>query len=183
MMALRATTALLLAVWTQSGCVTVRSSTSPSARLAEYHTFAWYDWPTTATTPQSPFGRTPAGEVVRARIAQDLARKGIQETRKEPDFIVAYHVWLEQKMDVSDWGYPRLFWGAPGPIRIDEYTVGTLFVDFIDRRTGQIFWRGTASAVMDHPENPNLRKLGSAVDKLMRKYPAEVASAGVRPTS
>jgi hypothetical protein len=181
MKALRATAAVLLAVGAQSGCVAVRSSTSPSARLAEYRTFAWYDWPPSATTPQSAFGRTPAGEVVRARIAQELAKKGIHETRKDPDFLVAYHTWVEKKMDVSDWGYPRLFWGAPGPIHTDEYTVGTLFVDFIDRKTGRVFWRGTASAVVDHPENPNLRKLGYTVDQLMKKYPAEVASAGVPP--
>jgi hypothetical protein len=182
MKALGAATAVLLAVCAQGGCVTVRSSTSPSARLAAYRTFAWSDWPATAAQPQRAFGRTPADDVVRARIAQDLAHKGIHETRKDPDFLVSYHTWLEQKIDVSDWGYPRLYWGAPGPIHIDEYTVGTLFVDFIDRRTGQIFWRGTASAVVDHPENPNLKKLGYAVDKLMRKYPAEVASAGARPT-
>jgi hypothetical protein len=64
---------------------------------------------------------------------------------------------------------------------VNEYTQGTLFIDFIDPKTNQVFWRGTASAVVNHPENPNGKKLASAVDKVMKKYPSEVASAGARP--
>ena len=59
---------------------------------------------------------------------------------------------------------------------VDEYTQGTLFIDFIDPKTKQVFWRGTASAVADHPENPDTGKLAKAVDKVMAKYPSELAT-------
>lgn len=165
-----------------AGCVTVRSSTSPSANLAHYRTFAWYASPT-PTVQQTAFERSPAGELVRDRIARDLRARGIRESPDRPDFFVAYHTRLQQRLDVNDWGYPTVFWGAPpGPVSIDEYTQGTLVVDFIDPKSGQIFWRGTATAVVDHPENPNMQKLAGAVDKVMKKYPAELASAAPRQT-
>jgi len=173
---------LLIPLLALAGCVTVRSSTSPSANLAHYRTFAWYVSPT-PTVQQTAFERSPAGGLVRERIARDLHARGIRESPDRPDFFVAYHTRLQQRIDVNDWGYPTVFWGAPpGPVSIDEYTQGTLVVDFIDPKTGQIFWRGTATAVVNHPENPNMQKLATAVDKVMKKYPAEVASAAPRQT-
>ncbi|HEX8950398.1 MAG TPA: DUF4136 domain-containing protein [Polyangia bacterium] len=168
---------MLLVLLAPAACVTVRSSTSPNANLAQYRTFAWYVSPA-PTERQQAFDRSPAGELVRDRIARDLADKGIHATSGAPDFFVAYHTRLEQKLDVNDWGYPSVFWGAaPGPVTVDEYTQGTLMVDFIDPKTGQVFWRGTATSVVDHPENPNLQKLASAVDKVMKRYPSELATA------
>jgi hypothetical protein len=182
MIAIRTMTAVLLASFASAGCVTVRSTTSPNANLAQYRTFAWYAAPT-QTARQAEFERSPAGDLVRTRIARDLAAKGMHETHDTPDFLVAYHTRLVQRLDVNDWGYPSVFWGSPpGPVRIDEYTQGTLIIDFIDPKTGQVFWRGTASSVVDHPENPNMQKLGSAVDKVVKKYPAEMASAAPRQT-
>lgn len=173
---------VVIALLPLAGCVTVRSATSPSANLAHYRTFAWYVSPT-PTVQQTAFERSPAGELVRERIARDLHARGIRESPDRPDFFVAYHTRLQQRLDVNDWGYPTVFWGAPpGPVTVDEYTQGTLVVDFIDPTTGQVFWRGTATAVVDQPENPNMQKLATAVDRVMKKYPAEVASAAPRPT-
>jgi len=165
---------VLAALVVLAGCVTVRSATSPSADLARYRTFAWY---TPATARGAALERSPAGELVRERIARGLAARGIRESPDRPDFFVAYDAELRPRLDVEDWGYPTVFWGAPpGPVTIDEYTQRTLAIDFIDARTGRIFWRGTATAVAEHPENPNPRELAKAVDKVMKRYPAEVAS-------
>jgi len=173
---------MAVVVLAANGCVTVHAKTSANANLEHYRTFAWYAYPSPSLR-QEAFERSPAGEVVRTRIARDLAQRGIHETRGTPDFLVAYRTQLEQKVDVDDWGYPTLFWGAPpGSVTLDEYTQGNLVVDFIDPKSGQIFWHGTASAVIEHPDNPNLNKLASAVDKVMNRYPAEVAGATPRQT-
>lgn len=172
----RTSTVLMLALAALAGCTTVRGRVTPGANLMQYKTYGWYTTPT-ATQRQRAFEASPAGDTVRLRIAANLADRGIRETNDNPDFLVAFHTKLEQKLDVNDWGYPGLFWGAqPGPVSIDEYTAGTLLVDFIDPRTGQIFWRGTANAIVGQPESPNLNKLSSTVDKIMKKYPAQVAS-------
>jgi hypothetical protein len=158
-------------------CVTVRSSTSPGADLGRYRTFAFYR-SAQAGPKQTAFERSPAGQVVEQHIAADLRSRGMTENMQKPDVLVAYHGKLQEKVDVTDWGYGGIrwgYWGSPG-YTVNQYTQGTLFIDFIDPGTQNVVWRGTASAVVDNPENPNEQKLGSAVDKVMSKYPAMVAS-------
>lgn len=160
-----------------ASCVTVRTATRRDADLGQFKTFAWYVSPR-----PSELDRSPAGQVVRARIAADLGQKGIRQTRDHPDFLVAARQRLEERADVDDWGYPSVFWGAPpGPVTVDQYTQGTIIVDFIDPASGRVFWRGVATAVVDHPENPNLYKLAAAVDKVMGRYPSLQASATAPP--
>ena len=161
------------------GCVTVGATKSPNANLAQYRTFAWM--PTTEAYPkQLAFERSPAGQVVKNQIGNDLAAKGLSEVAANPDFLIAYHTKLEQKTDVTDWGYGGFYWG--GPVSVDQYTQGTLFIDFIDPKTKEVIWRGTATAIVDNPDMPNTHKLAGAVDKVMKRYPSEMASAGSRPT-
>jgi hypothetical protein len=83
---------------------------------------------------------------------------------------------MQQEVGVSGWGAPGwgyIGWGGYGWGGWDVYTwtQGTLIVDFTDPRTNQVVWRGTASAVVNHPENPSPKKVEKAVNKLMAHYP------------
>ena len=131
------------------GCVSTSAIRSPNANLAQYRTFAFYE-PPEAHPRQLAFERSPAGQVVRNQIANNLTAKGMTETSTNPDVLVAYHSKLQQKTQVTDWGYGGFYWGM-GPVSIDQYTQGTLFIDLIDPKTKEVVWRGTASAVVDHP--------------------------------
>jgi hypothetical protein len=160
-------TPLLLAFAAYGGCLTVRSSTSPTADLSRYRTFAWGH---AAARRDVAFERSSGGELVRARVARALWARGIRETRERPDFLVAYRTRFEEKSEVGKWGYPAFFWGPPGPMTIDEYTEGTLIIDFVDARSGQIFWTGSAAAVLGERDRPDMRKLTAAVDKVMKRF-------------
>jgi hypothetical protein len=168
------------ALFLLGGCVTTSATTSPNANLGHYRTFSFFR-PTEVHPKQATFERSPAGQVVQDRIASDLQSKGLTQTSDNPDLLVAYHTKTQEKTDVTDWGYGGFYWGGPGNVTVDQYTQGTLVVDFIDPKTKQIVWRGTASAIVNNPDNPDTGKLASAVDKLMKKYPAELASSS-RPT-
>jgi hypothetical protein len=161
-------------------CVTTSATTSPNANLGQYRTFSFFE-PTNANPKQLAFERSPAGQVVRDRVASDLQSKGLTQSADNPDLVVAYHTKTEQKTDVTDWGYGGYYWGGPGGVTVDQYTQGTLLIDLIDPKTKQVVWRGTASAIVNHPDNPDTGKIASAVDKLMKKYPSELASSS-RPT-
>jgi hypothetical protein len=165
-----------------AGCSTVqvRSAAAPGVNLAQYRTFTFLP----AANPGSEaasWDRSPAGQEVRNRIAQDLISKGYAPAQpdEKPDFVIATHAKRQQKLDVQNWGYPGPYWGYGwANTSVTEYTQGTILVDFIDPRTNQVFWRGTASAVVNHPENPDLNKVAKAVDKLMTQVPVQLASAG-----
>jgi len=162
-----------------SACVSVRSSTAPGTDLMHYRTFAWAQ-PTDPSVARME--RSPAGQTVRNEIVRNLNARGIEEAQqgRAPDFLVAYHVVLRDRLDVTDWGWG--WWGTWGGADVYQYTQGTIIVDFIDPRTNAVFWRGSASRDVDTPENPDLGDVASAVDKLMKTYPVRVASAGARPS-
>ena len=115
------------------------------------------------------------------------APKGVQ-----PDFLVAVRGRAEQRTEVEDLGYAGSYWGWdwgwgtgwgwPAETVVRHYTEGTLIVDFVNPQTRQVLWRGTASGVVDHPENPNLKQVAKAVDKLMNRVPSSQVAATPRTT-
>src|SRR5262245_3354923 len=160
-----------------SACVTVRSSPAPGVNFERYRTFAWVR-PTDPEAAQVQ--RSPAGQTIRHEIAKNLYQKGIAETTSgHPDFLVGYHFVVQDKIKTwghANWGGGGWGWG-PDPF---EYTEGTIIVDFIDPRTNDVFWWGTASRDVNPPVDLDLPRVSSAVDKLMTKYRARGASAGAR---
>jgi hypothetical protein len=154
-----------------AGCgPTIRSSVAGNANLSQYRTFAF-------RTPTYRQGRpeTLAEQTIESTLRQDLASKGFAETTANPDFLVSFHVKTQQRLSTTSVGYG--FWGYGGPATVTEYTQGTLIVDFIDARTMQVFWRGTATDVVNHPATPNLARLERAVSDVVNRYPATMAAA------
>ena len=162
-----------------AGCsgITANSNTAPGVSLGNYRTYAWH---------QAPSGemQTVGEQEVRSALARQLAQKGLMPaTTQPPDFLVAYHATTQQKVNVTPgygygygYGYGRWGYGASGFPDVTTYTEGTLIVDFIDPKTNQVFWRGTAQGVVRHPDNPDPQRIDTAVAKLMKQYPAEMAS-------
>lgn len=186
--------AFALAAVLAVGCSTiqVRSTPAPNANLAQLRTFAFM-------TPMQPNSRaaslqqSPAGQQIRGEIAQDLVDKGYTPAGPgaQPDFLVAYRTHLQQRTDVENWGYPGpwgwgLGWGWGGwawngpDVTVSQYTEGTLVVDFVDPSSHRVLWRGTATSVVDHPQNPSLRKVAKAVDKIIDRYPPSAVAAAER---
>ncbi len=159
----------LFAVLAVAACATVSTQARlmPGTNLAQYRTFAW--------APRARQIETPADQAIRGSIQQDLAEKGIVPNPGQPDFLVSYHTKTRERMEVYPGYYGAGYYAAWGYPDINTYTEGTLIVDFIDPRTQQIFWRGTATGVVEHPDNPDPEKIADAVDKLMDEYPAQVA--------
>jgi hypothetical protein len=171
-----------------SACVTVRSSEVPGTNLAQYRTFAWaqpdggegnWRWDHSAGN----MDRSPAGQTIRNQIVRNLEAKGVVPAAQgqSPDFLVRYQVVLRDRLDYAGWGWGGWGYGYWNGADVYTYTEGTIVVDFIDPRTREVFWRGSASRDVDHPENPDLHDVAGAVDKMMKKYPVRVAQAGERP--
>jgi hypothetical protein len=149
------------------GCANITTSahTAPGTDLANYRTYDWYE-------PPSGKLQTIGEQQMRTALQQDLALRGLTlATSAAPDFLVAYHAVEQPKADVA----PGYAWGSfPDVV---TYREGTLVVDFIDRKTNTVFWRGTARGAVDHPSNPDPQKINEAVAKLIKQYPSAVARA------
>jgi hypothetical protein len=154
-----------------AGCVTVHSTTFDSGAPPRCCSFAWRQ-ARIRTRRELEFERSVAGELVRERIAHALAARGIREDAAHPAFLVDFRAQREEHLDVNEFGYPRIYGSAPGPVHYDPYTTGTLVIEFSDPCTGRLLWRGTASAVLDRHAHADMYEIASSVDRLMRSRPS-----------
>lgn len=159
-------TSFLLLVLTGSlvGCATARVTTDwdRSISFANYHTYAWIDTPRMeAMQHVTLFDRR-----LRSAVEEELAAKGYRKSDASgtADVLLAYHVGVENKLDVQQWGYVGRQWD------VRDYRQGTLVIDVVDAKQKSLVWRGTVSSEMSDP-NPSAEKLGKAVQKMFARFP------------
>jgi hypothetical protein len=156
-----------------SGCspVSVNAHVTPGTNLEQFHTFGFVTPTSAQAAPKSI-----ADQSVESAIKQNLSLKGITPAAPDtqPDFLVGYHIKKQEAFNTEDWGY------FAGP-EVYTYVQGTVIIDFIDPKTNKVFWRGTASAALEHPESPDPQKIAEATGKVIKKYPYSYGVAGSPP--
>jgi len=163
--------ALFVAI-TTIGCSSVSVMYDYDAQF-DFASLKVYDWmakPSGVSTRMGFFD-----ERVTHAVNSQLAAKGYEGESTNPDFLIAYHVGVRDRINVQDWGYnygPR---GYPldRDISVQQYTQGTLILDFVDPKTKQLIWRGTAQGVVDPGSSPETKeeKVNEAVSRILEKFP------------
>jgi hypothetical protein len=105
---------------------------------------------------------------IRTSMESQLMASGFRMETEKSDFVIAYYVTTKNKLSVQDYGYgpPRL-WGSRD-IRVNQYSEGTLMVDFIDPKTNQVIWRGRASGTLELKGVD--KKISKSVEKLVKQF-------------
>jgi hypothetical protein len=167
-----------------AGCAGAKVNTQydPGAPFGSYKTYAWL-----ATQPgaeQAATVRDPgARQLIVNAVDREMARKGFTRTTPDanPDLFVSVIGWAQQRVEVSNYGYAyggAYTYGPYGPgyavpvAQVNQYTDGTLLLDFVDAKTRQLVWRGTATDTVT-----SLDQLKGTIDeaarKLLEAYPPQ----------
>lgn len=170
-----------------SGCAT--TDFDHKADFSKYRTFAWGKSEVDVSNPV--YESDLITNRIQAAVEKELAKRGVVESSTDPDFIVKYHTYTEEKKR-SEGVYPYRYgfypygffpfafgWRYPyymgSPAEVEEYTEGTLVLDMIDQRTGELVWRGSVSGNVE--DTARLKKqVERAVQAIMKKYPVSPAS-------
>jgi hypothetical protein len=108
-------------------------------------------------------------------VNRQLEAKGFTLDTEDPDFVIVYHTGVQDKVNITNWGYTYgPYWGPWGEsIDVHQYTEGTLVLDFIDVDTNLLVWRGTAQKALTGNPKPERveREIDEVVDKLLRNFP------------
>ena len=163
-----------------AGCssISVNHDYDTDADFQSYRTFTWMP------APQQPAGNAQAarntdplvGKRVMNAVTAELANKGLLEVSDKPDLLVAYHTGVEDKVDVTDWGYSYggyySGWGGRD-VTVTNYKQGTLIVDLVDAGTKQLVYRVTATgALSSNPSPEEMQKsINQVVKKMLKSYP------------
>jgi hypothetical protein len=163
-----------------SGCSTMQITTDYDVGMSfgGYKTWAWAAEP----RPRSgdPYLDSDLlDKRVRRAVERELPARGYQQIGSGADFLVDYHVALENRVQVraigSPYGYGPGDWelfGAGG-IYARTYDEGSLILDFVDAKSNELVWRGIARAevyMSDGPEERE-RKVNEAVRRILERFP------------
>jgi len=166
--------------------VTVTTDYDHSASFAKYKTYS-------LAPPAHGQTLSPISEAaLRGALRTQMAARGISEAPAgKADLAVVRHVFLQEKVSVqqyTDWGYGYhggwpyrygyygMWAGAPRTyVDVNQYTEGTMVLDFVDTRTKKLVFRGTGRAIVGGPES-NARKIEEGVEKMVARFPVAVTA-------
>jgi hypothetical protein len=176
----RCRAAAALAALTLSGCSTLKIKTEydPQAQFASYKSYAWL-----ATAPgveqaaaiQNPGVRS----LVVTAVDREMANRGFVRTTPDanPDFFVSVIGWGKNRVEVTNYGYayaPGFYpYVHSGGVSVNEYSDGTLLLDFVDAKTKQLFWRGTANDTISSADQLK-GAIDEAAKQLVAAFPPKV---------
>ncbi|MET0356776.1 MAG: DUF4136 domain-containing protein [Cellvibrio sp.] len=179
---------LILAIFCLSACATkpyVVTDYEQSYNFAALKTFSLKSEKrdTKENILISPFTFSHIHSVVNSELSK---RYQAAAENTPADFLVTYHVVLEEKLDPSTydelygfgyWGrgyrYPSPFFYHPplGGVRV--YNQGSLIIDMVDAKTQQPIWRGVSEKRLSRSLTPQKQReiLTSAVLEVLAQFP------------
>lgn len=166
-----------------SGCAV--TDFDRSADFTRYKTFAWGRSEVDVENPV--YDSDLINDRIRETVEAEFAKRGIVKSQRNPDFVVRYHTYTEEKKTQTGghpypyrYGYypfgfyPFAFgYGYPyymSPSQVREFTEGTLILDILDNRSDELVWRGSVSGNVE--DAARLKKqIEKGIKAIMKKYP------------
>ena len=166
---------ILLCIGILSSCSSVKvvSDYDTKVDFSTYKTFAFYK----KGIDKASVSDLDKKRIMRA-IENELNKKGLVKSTN-PDILVSIFTKSREKVNVTDnnfgygfgWGYNPWFFGSTN-LNINQYTEGTLFIDFIDKNKNELVWQGIGSGAMKMTNiDKKEERIKEFVSKIISAYP------------
>ena len=162
-----------IGVFTSCSSVKVVSDYDVQVDFSTYKTFAFYK----KGIDKASVSDLDKKRIMRA-IENELNKKGLVKSTN-PDILVSIFTKSREKVNVTDnnfgygfgWGYNPWFFGSTN-LNINQYTEGTLFIDFIDKNKNELVWQGIGSGAMKMTNiDKKEERINEFVNKIILAYP------------
>ncbi len=160
-----------------SSCKTVKVVADYDTKVdfTKYKTFAFYK----PEIDKAQISDLDKKRILRA-IEAELIAKGFTKS-KNPDMLVGIFTKSREKVNVNQnnmgfgWGFGwgwNPWWGMNNNINVNQYTEGTLFIDFIDKEKKELVWQGigTGALKLQNREKKEAR-IKEFVKEIISKFP------------
>ena len=164
---------------------TVRTQGDPSANLASYKTFGYFDRVATDKAQYS----TILTNKLKDSTRRELENRGLKYVDSNPELLVNFNVNVDNRTDVRStptaggyYGYRAGMYhgwaGYPQDVETVHYQEGTIGVDVVDATKKQLVWQGVAEGRITKAvaENPS-GAVDKAITEIFAKYPQQPAGA------
>jgi hypothetical protein len=177
----------VLFVMAVSGCtkMEISSDYDPSVNFTAYATYQWI-----SNTQEYQGTAHIKKEVFESRlfpiVEKELSTKKYTiDTTGKPDLLLRYHLTVKREVTVSDLRdtyYPATsesqsmrgqLVSRGGPGASNSFDKGTLILDFVDPKSKELVWRGTAAAKVHLYESDEEKKktIAKAVKLIFQQFP------------
>ncbi len=171
------TACMLIVIGLMAGCATVYDVKFDYDIQTDFAALKTYDW---MEVPAEAGMDTLTIERVKSAVNAELMAKGLTRSSADPDFLIAEHTGSKEKVQTTKWEYDygpygRYRGGYWGPRNVStyEYEEGWLILDFVDAKSKNLIWRGTAKAEVQNVDTPekSVKLINTAVKEILKKYP------------
>lgn len=168
---------LVSIVLTSCSSVDVATDYDRSVDFDNYQTYAFYK----PGVDKAKISDLDKRRILRA-IDDEMNKMGYTKTKESPDLLVSFFTETEKNVDIyrDNFGYG---WGyGYGPFYGSYYnnypsvstsTEGTLFIDFVDKKSMNLVWQGMGKGVLNMQMNEKIKRINEMVQKIMERYPPE----------
>jgi Domain of unknown function (DUF4136) len=154
----------------------------PNIPIEHYKSYSWNKLEVSKAS--HPFYHSAElNQLITREIDKKLAKKGFKENTVNFDFLVDFHIYVEeQKFQnlVCGAGFYRgerylselsekTYCESPEIVNYDD---GTLIIDIVDAQTKQLVWRASASDIIDNP-NYSGKIFSKKVNRILKKFPEQ----------
>ncbi len=172
-----ATGLLLVANLAQAQQVTIDTDKKLNTDFSKYKTYTWASQVDDKLDPGFYFlNDLTLKERIRNAVSSEMAGRGYKFTRQSPDLLVNFRVFDKPVTIEGYTGYGTTYFGTnevrePQDATTYEVKAGSILLNLVDMKTGQIVWRGIASGItnrngFDRDQN----KIKQAVNLIFEKY-------------
>ncbi len=162
-------------------CSSIYGVSYDYSKEVDFTTLRTYDWlPATANDINENRREIDSINLrrIRGAVNNQLEAKGLRVSSTNPDLLIAVYIKTKERLIIISYGGSHLYpyygyvayWGTP---TIRQYEEGTLLLDFIDAKSSQLIWRGSAKSDLDVVSTPEKREamINEAVQKILEKFP------------
>jgi hypothetical protein len=161
-----------------ASCSTIKVATDYDTNVDfnKYKTFAFYKTGIDKADISTLDKKRILRAIETALLAQGFTKSG------NPDMLVSFFTKSRRKVNVNQnnnfgwgWGWnPWLWGGMNNSINVNEYTEGTLFVDFIDKEKKELVWQGVGTGALKmNSVKKKEERIQLFVNEIISRFPPE----------
>ncbi len=166
----------VILIMSLTSCATVKvvSDYDTKVNFNEYKTFAFYK----KGIDKAAVSDLDKKRIMRA-IEAELITKGFTKS-DNPDMLVSIFTKSRERVNITQnnfgwgwgWGWRNSWMFGRENMNVNQYTEGTLFIDFIDKTKNELVWQGIGSGALKM-KNPEKReeRIRTFVKEIIATYP------------
>lgn len=169
---------MIAAVMTSCSSVKVGYDYDKQADFTKYKTYAFSE-----DTKNLPIEQLNRDRIIQA-VETELAAKGFTKS-DNPDVLIDLQVKAKTETEATAtntgagmyggrYGFAGGYgYGGTTYVSYNEYTVGSLFINMVDKSSEKIVWQGRGSKTIDEDASPSKREanINSGVKQIFTQYP------------